>query len=96
MAAGVPFLSSRAGNAAEIAAWSNGGWTMPGHRDVQQRERPDLAIGARMLEDLLLDPDKRTKAGRTGHQAWRERFTWQHITGQYLAAYQQLVAGKAQ
>ncbi len=96
MAAGVPFLSSRAGNAAEIAAWSNGGWTMPGHRDVQQRERPDLAVGARMLEDLLLDPDKRTKAGRAGHQAWRERFTWQHITGQYLAAYQELVAGEAQ
>ncbi|MBL7982741.1 MAG: glycosyltransferase family 4 protein [Flavobacteriales bacterium] len=96
MAAGVPFLSSRAGNAAEIVAWSNGGWTMPGHRDAQQRERPDIAAGARMLEEILHDPAKRKEAAQAGHQAWRERFTWRHIAGQYISAYKHLVSGDQQ
>ncbi len=93
MAAGVPFLSSRAGNAAEIVAWSNGGWTIPGHQDALQRERPDIAAGARMLEEILHDPAKRKEAARAGHQAWRERFTWRHIADQYINAYKHLVAG---
>jgi glycosyltransferase involved in cell wall biosynthesis len=91
MAAGVPFLSSRAGNAAEIAAWSNGGWTMPGTRDDRQREHVDIDAGARRLGELLGKKDDRKAAGEAGHKAWLERFTWQIIAQQYVAVYQDLV-----
>jgi glycosyltransferase involved in cell wall biosynthesis len=94
MAAGVPFLASGAGNAAEIAAWSKSGWTIPGKRDRQGLEHPDIAAGARMLEDLLHDPNKRKVAGEAGRKAWRERFTWQHIAEQYTAAYLRLAGTK--
>lgn len=95
VAAGVPFLSSRAGNAAEIAAWTDGGWTIPGKRDESQRERPDIALGTRMLDDLLRDPERRKAAGAAGRNTWRERFTWQHIAEQYVAAYQRLIHPEA-
>ena len=65
-----------------------------GHRDAQQRERPDIAAGARMLEEILNDPAKRNGAALAGHQAWRERFTWRHIAEQYISAYKHLVAGE--
>ena len=91
MAAGVPFLSSRAGNAEEIASWGQGGWTISGHRDGAGREHPDIAEGARLLDELLGDPERRRAAGAAGRQAWCERFTWQHIAEQYGAAYQGLV-----
>jgi glycosyltransferase involved in cell wall biosynthesis len=91
MAAGVPFLAGTAGNAAEIAEWSNGGWIIPGTRDALQREHPDMATGARMLGQLLSDAGKRKRAGEMGHRAWRERFTWQQIAEQYVHAYHRLV-----
>ncbi|MEZ4806340.1 MAG: glycosyltransferase family 4 protein [Flavobacteriales bacterium] len=90
-AAGVPFLSSGAGNSAEIAEWTQGGWIIPGRRDDDHRERPDIAAGARRLEALLADPDERREAGRKGRAAWRERFTWEHITKRYLHAYLSLL-----
>jgi glycosyltransferase involved in cell wall biosynthesis len=89
-AAGVPFLASRAGNAAEIAAWTGGGWTIPGRRDAHHREHADVAAGARLLEELLGDPARRKAAGEAGQRAWREHFTWQHIAERYAAAYARL------
>lgn len=94
MAAGVPFLASTAGNSAEIAEWSQGGWTIPGIADALQREHPDISTGARMLDGLLSDPRKRKLAGEKGQQAWRQRFTWQLIAEQYVKAYHQLVANE--
>jgi glycosyltransferase involved in cell wall biosynthesis len=91
MAAGVPFLGSEAGNTAEIAAWTQGGWTIPGKRDEQGCVHPDIAAGARMLCDLLRDGAKLKAAGAHGQRAWRERFTWQKIAEQYAAAYENLV-----
>ncbi|MBS1942219.1 MAG: glycosyltransferase family 4 protein [Bacteroidetes bacterium] len=91
MAAGVPFLSSNAGNAAEIAEWSLGGWTIPGMRDALQREHPNISRGAQILGKLLSDGPKRSAAGKQGHAAWRDRFTWQLITEQYVEAYENLL-----
>lgn len=91
MAAGVPFLSSRAGNAEEIVEWSGGGTTIPGVRDETKLERPDIATGAKLLGALLSDKALLDKLGTAGKAAWREHFTWQHIAEQYVAAYTRLV-----
>lgn len=91
MAAGIPFLASEAGNSGEIAAWSNGGWIIPGKRDALHRVHPDLSKGAHMLSELIADAQKRRSAGENGHRAWRERFTWQLIAEQYMDTYQDLV-----
>ena len=87
MASGVPFLASRAGNAEEIVTWSKGGRTIPGRRDGEQRERSDVAAGARMLGELLADKQRMKSLGEAGRKAWRERFTWQHIAERYVAEY---------
>lgn len=91
MAAGVPFLSSNAGNAAEITEWSLGGWIIPGTRDARQYEHPNINMGARILGELLADGSKRSAAAKQGHAAWRDRFTWQLITEQYVKAYRELL-----
>lgn len=60
---------------------------------------PDLAyaqaeIGgsAKMLEELLRDPDRRRALGRAGREAWLRRFTWELITDQYERLYSALLA----
>ena len=95
MAAAVPFLASRAGNAEEIVAWSKGGWTIPGGPDETRKVRPDIAEGARMLGQLLGDRSRLKAAGAAGHTAWREHFTWQHIAEQYVSAYEHLLDRKS-
>jgi L-malate glycosyltransferase len=94
MAAGVPFLSSRAGNAEEIVEWSGGGWTIPSDPSTDRLEHPSVNAGAKLLGSLLEDTDKLKAAGKAGQEAWRERFTWQHIAEQYVAAYTQLAHQK--
>lgn len=91
MAAGVPFLSSQAGNAQEIAAWSRGGWTMPGTTDPNEWVHVDIAQAAHQLTALLADREQLRTTGRAGHAAWKERFTWQRIAEQYAEHYQRLV-----
>jgi glycosyltransferase involved in cell wall biosynthesis len=87
MAAGVPYLSSQAGNAEEIVEWSGGGTTIPGVRDADDRERPHIAEGAKLLAGLLNDKEHLQGLGAAGQKAWREHFTWEHIAEQYVAAY---------
>ncbi len=91
MAAGVPFLASDAGNAAEIARWSDGGWILPGRRDERGLVRTDIAAGARRLSVLLADRSLLQRTGEAGRRAWRERFTWERIAHRYLEEYQRLV-----
>lgn len=95
MAAGVPFLASDAGNAAEIARWSNGGWILPCTRDERGLVRPGIADGTRLLSDLLADRALLKRTGIAGQAAWRERFTWERIATRYLEEYQRLVTRTA-
>jgi glycosyltransferase involved in cell wall biosynthesis len=90
MAAGKPFAATPAGNAGEIIEWSGGGILIPGSQaaDGSTTTTPDAV--ARGLETLMNDPDLRAQLGRKGHEAWRARFTFDRIAGEYEALYQQL------
>lgn len=93
MAAGVPFLASDAGNSAEIAAWSNGGWVLPCTHDASGHSHVEITAGSHLLDRILADTDGRHAAGERGHAAWKERFTWQAIAERYMMEYQRLVGG---
>ncbi len=91
MAAGVPFLASDAGNSAEIARWSEGGWILPGKRGEDGLFHTDRSAAARRLSALLSDSGLLRRTGEAGHKAWKERFTWRTIAQRYLGMYQELV-----
>ncbi|MBS1499392.1 MAG: glycosyltransferase family 4 protein [Bacteroidetes bacterium] len=91
MAARVPFLASEAGNAAEIALWGGGGWTVPGLRDEHGRMHIDVEHAAKKLGTVMADRDLLLRTGRSGRDAWKAQFTWRAIADRYLHAYHQVI-----
>jgi glycosyltransferase involved in cell wall biosynthesis len=89
-AAGLPFLSSDAGNAREIAEWTKGGEVMDTRVDEVGLSHASIADGAARLRSLWLDPGRRRSLGLAGHGSWKERFTWEGITLDYERLYQEL------
>lgn len=90
MAAGVPFLSSDVGNAAEIAEWSGTGKILPTTRSEIGWGVVDIDGSARMLDEFASDRQKLKETGRKGRDVWKSRFTWQKITEQYAKLYNEL------
>ena len=82
-AAGLPFLSVPAGNAAEIAQWTGAGEICPADADEQGYIKTDPAVLAGHMERLAMDQQQLKQLGATGRQSWRERFTWEEIARQY-------------
>lgn len=91
MAASTPFLASDAGNTAEIIAWSNGGWLLPGTKDSNGWIRIDIPGSVAKLEQVLSDRNRMKKAGEDGHQMWKDKFTWSRIAEQYINLYKSLL-----
>jgi glycosyltransferase involved in cell wall biosynthesis len=93
-AAGLPFVSVPAGNAAEIAQWTGAGLTV----DAPRRDglvRGDARTLALAADALLADPQRRAAMGAAGRAAWAERYSWDRITDGYEALYERLVAQRA-
>jgi glycosyltransferase involved in cell wall biosynthesis len=90
-AAGLPFLSSPAGNSEEIAAWTGGGRILPASMDATANVRCDIQGGARMLEALASDSALRASLGQSGKRAWNERFRWDKLAGEYERLYLRLL-----
>ena len=82
-AAGLPFLSVPAGNAAEIAQWTGAGEICPADADDQGYLRANPSVLAGHMERLAMDQQRLKQLGTTGRQSWRERFTWEEIARQY-------------
>jgi len=98
MASRTPFISLACGNAAEIAAWSDGGLIAPTiqktiHEDTGFVDG-DPATFAGLVDELLADPSHRQLLAEAGHKAWLEKFTWEKITLDYEALYERLVLKK--
>lgn len=86
-AAGLPFVASDAGNAAEIARWTGAGEIIAGTRTSDGLVAADIGGAARAIERLLGDTDQRRAMAENGRAAWRERFTWDKIAELYEAEY---------
>jgi glycosyltransferase involved in cell wall biosynthesis len=91
MASRTPFLSTDVGNAAEIADWSQSGLILPTRRDSKGYSKADIAGSVKVLENLYRDEQLRISMAESGFQAWRERFTWGRIAGDYENLYKKLV-----
>lgn len=94
VAAGTPFLSVPVGNAEEIAEWTGAGIICPAPKDERgyTRVSPEVLAGA--IADAVGKPAWLAELGARGHEAWKERFTWDVITTRYeeilLGAHQTL------
>ncbi|MFN0032783.1 MAG: glycosyltransferase family 4 protein [Flavobacteriales bacterium] len=94
MASRTPFLVTDVGNSKEIIEWSGSGWLMKTTIDDAGYSHVDIAAAALQLREKWNDEVSRVQAGKCGHSAWIQRFTWQHIADQYMCLYTQLVATK--
>lgn len=82
-AAGTPFLTVPAGNAAEIVRWTGGGWLCPAEVDDRGYIKVSPDVLAREIERGIRAPDRLRALGEAGREAWRERFTWSKIAQCY-------------
>jgi glycosyltransferase involved in cell wall biosynthesis len=95
-AAGTPFLVTDVGNAREIISWTGGGEILPGRRltDREGSVVADVEAGARTLENLMADADRRKVMGEQARAAWQRSFTWERIATQYEQLYTALLRGE--
>lgn len=90
-AAGIPFLTTPAGNAEEIVRWTGGGIVCPAPVAGNGFLRPRPEDLARDMEALMADPQKRASLGHNGRKAFLEGgFSWAHIAD----AYERILLGK--
>ncbi len=91
LASRTPFLTTDVGNAAEILAWSNAGQLLPTTKTPDGSSHADVQASIKTLEEFYEDKKGRQQMAASGHEAWRERFTWEGIAGQYEQLYQSVV-----
>ncbi|MEO6729268.1 MAG: glycosyltransferase [Candidatus Dojkabacteria bacterium] len=88
MAAHTPFLTSNAGNSAEITKWSNGGIVLPTLRKFPNGNvEVDVKESTNILEDLFKDKEKLKKLSEDGYRVWEEKYTWEKISKEYEKLY---------
>jgi len=90
-AAKLPFISSDAGNAKEIAEWTRGGIVAGTFKDADGMSHVNIEECVKLTEALLKDEKQRKQMGETAFKAWREKFSWEKITQQYEQLYLSLV-----
>jgi len=91
-AAGLPFLSVPVGNAGEIAEWTGAGEICPAPRDELGYTQVDPQLLGEHISRLASDPDHLAELGRSGRQAWVDRFNWKVVAAQYEELFLKLIA----
>jgi len=89
-AAGTPFLTVPAGNAAEIVRWTGGGLLCPAEVDAKNYVKVSPDVLAAEMQRAMNAPELLKQLGAAGHKAWRERFTWAVIA----KSYEQVLRGE--
>lgn len=80
MAAGLPFITTDVGDVRDRVEFGEIIDTVPAM--------------AQQINRWLDDPDLRTKVGTAAKKEWRAKYSWDKITDQYEALYQEIVASK--
>jgi glycosyltransferase involved in cell wall biosynthesis len=84
-AAGTPFLTVPVGNAAEIAANTQGGVVCPADTDAYGYTRVDPSRLAMIMLQLMNDPAQLAQLGQAARHNWEKTFTWEKIAAGYEA-----------
>jgi glycosyltransferase involved in cell wall biosynthesis len=87
MAAGIPFLSSEVGNAAEIALWGGNGIILPTEKDSIGWSKILIDESAQLLKHSAANRRQLKNMGEKGRAAWKKQFTWQKVAEQYEKLY---------
>lgn len=93
-AAGVPFLATSAGNSAEIAKWTEGGIIVKTLDKENGRVRAHLKDTLLKTTYLLYNQPLRKSIGRKSRNNWKQKYTWEKITNEYLELYQSLIESR--
>ncbi len=91
MAAKTPFLSSDAGNSAEIIEWCKSGKLLSTVKEPGGSSRVRVRDAVKLLEELYYHPAEREQMAAAGFEAWQKRFTWEKISSDYEKLYLSLV-----
>jgi glycosyltransferase involved in cell wall biosynthesis len=91
LASKTPFLTSSAGNAAEIIEWSNAGFLLPTYVNRRGRNKIDIQESARLLERMLGDDEGLERMKENGFKVWKQNFTWDKIARDYEQMYGELL-----
>jgi L-malate glycosyltransferase len=91
LASRTPFLTSGAGNSAEIIEWTGAGRLLPTHIDRRGRKKIDIKESALLLEQTLGDRDALERMKESGFTAWKKNFTWDKIARDYEKLYRSLI-----
>ncbi|MDD2852000.1 MAG: glycosyltransferase family 4 protein [Desulfuromonadaceae bacterium] len=91
MASHTPFVSTDAGNAAEIVGWSGGGVILPTRTDRKGYSHADVARSRRVVEGLWQDSGARGRLAEGGFAAWQERFCWGSLAREYEGLYRNIL-----
>jgi glycosyltransferase involved in cell wall biosynthesis len=92
IASKTPFLVTNVGNSKEIIEWTKGGELLPTNIDENGLSHADIPRSAKLLSNVLKDPNKIIKMKENGYANWLERFTWEKIAEQYEQLYAQLIS----
>jgi glycosyltransferase involved in cell wall biosynthesis len=90
-AAGVPFIASDAGNNAEIARWTGGGIIVKSHDRPNGRVAVDLKDAVWQTARLGINQKRRRLMGATAHKNWKQKFTWEVLTDEYIKLYDKIL-----
>jgi glycosyltransferase involved in cell wall biosynthesis len=85
-ASGTPFISTAAGNAAEIADWTGGGVVVPSERQNGRMSARPEALAAEVTR-LWSDEEGRSRLAESGRSRWLRDFTWDRIAERYESVY---------
>jgi glycosyltransferase involved in cell wall biosynthesis len=91
LASKTPFLATDVGNVREIVGWTSAGGILPGIRDDEGLFHADIQGSAHSLTELWRDRERRDAMMEAGFSAWREKFTWDKIAGEYEQLYSSLL-----
>jgi L-malate glycosyltransferase len=93
-AAGVPFVSTTAGNSAEIAKWTEGGVVVKSYSKPNGRVSASYLSAVWQIAKLAYGKKPRARMGAAGRKAWQQKYTWQKLSVDYLNLYQELMGRK--
>ena len=82
-AAGLPFVSTPAGNASEIAAESSAGLIVPSSKKRNGDVIADVSECASLLESLTNNKEMREQMKLSARTMFNKRYTWDTISEQY-------------
>ena len=86
-AAGKPFISSRCGNAEEIAKWTGSGIIVKSKQNKAGYTTVDTHEASLALVQLLSSPETLHQFGVSGRKSWEKKYSWNTIAKEYEKIY---------